>query len=548
MKIRLIIILISFILFSCFENKQEKLFEFSKSDDLKELKKLFAKSTLKLDTIDDLGYSPLGYAVKNQNIEMVEYLIKKGASVNYYKNYYCSPLFLALTSKKNDTLIDNTGSTIYSKTEIVKNIASNGLIINKNNNDGKSFVKLMLEIKSNKLRELTFSKVIEDTLVLKQKQSNSDKYAEEFKQKVINYNKEKNIPLAKNTNQKKDKNSITFNLHNVKIANSLLSEIDYKKAVKQRDLYKIEYCNTQNYKLVPCHIHPFARAVQLSYDEHRPLIISPDIIWLLICQGFSKHIELNKTKYQGLLVNFNGIKKIDVVRNDFVKGKSDSLWSEVIKQFSKQVKSYVIDTSLHSRIVHSFSTTTEKELISFEIAFLEVNKQYFDYNFWACGIPKIILEGKTEDWIWIRNSIENFKDYDLAWWTNKLIPILDELVETSKGNVDLEFWSRIYRYDQNCNSDITGWFAKFFPYIRKGETKLEKNPLVLNEPIYHDMYFSGGIENENFVSGLSQVNFTFHDKNNVSYKMSFVSGFVGINQNHETKALKPEINWLVLNK
>jgi len=412
----------------------------------------------------------------------------------------------------------------------------------------KSFVKLIRYIEDYKLRALTFTKVIEDTLVLKQRKLDSIKYSEEYKQKIVDYNKKKYIPLVSKVNVKNEENRISFNLHNVITADNLLSEIEYIKAVKQRELYKVEYCNSQKYKLVPCKIHPFARSVQLAYNEHRPLIISPDIIWLLICQGFSKHIELNKSKYQNLLVNFNGIKNIDVVRTDFIKGKTDSLWSNVIIQFSQQVKNYIVDTSLHSRIVHSFSTTTEKELISFEIAFLEINKQYFQYNFWACGIPKIILEGKTEDWIWIRNNIEKFENFDLAWWTDKLIPILDEFVETSKGNIDLVFWSKMYRYDQNCNSAITGWFAKFFPYIRKGASNLKKNPLVLNEPVYHDMYFSGGIENENFVSGLSYVDFTLHDQNSESYRMSFVSGFIGIKQDHKTKALKPEINWLILNK
>jgi len=145
MKIRLIIIiLINIILFSCTGNKQEKLFEFLKSDNLLEIKKLFIENCFELDTIDNFGYSPLGYAVKNQNIEMVKFLIEKGASVNYFRTYYSSPFYLALNNKQKDRLMDSAGYDSSSKEEIIKLIVANGLIIDKNSDNGKSWLILIL--------------------------------------------------------------------------------------------------------------------------------------------------------------------------------------------------------------------------------------------------------------------------------------------------------------------------------------------------------------------------------------------------------------------
>jgi hypothetical protein len=286
------------------------------------------------------------------------------------------------------------------------------------------------------------------------------------------------------------------------------------------------------------------KALQFAYADHRPIIISPDMIWLLFCQGFSKHIELNSEKYRNRIVNFEGKKEILVVRNDFVFGKTDSIWHEVVREFSLRSKDHIIDKKMHSTVVHEFSTTTEKELLAFDITFLEINKHYFDYTFWACGIPEITVEGTTQDWQWIRDNVEYFKDYDLSWWIDELIPIIDQFVNASKGDIDLNFWSKIYRYDEFCNKEITGWGTKFFPYLRKGSDYF-KNPLLFHEPIDKGMYFEHAIENENFTSGLSNVDFKFIDHSKEEHKLRFVGGFVGIKQDKKTKALRPEINWMV---
>jgi len=562
MKSRIIFILITTILFSCSENKYERLFELSKKNDFVELTKLLNNNKLILDTIDNFGFSPLGYAVKNQNIEMINLLLKNGANVNFYKTLYSSPFYLALESSRTYSSIDSeeyhlTNDEIFNeifanskiigiKNEIIKIIASNELVVDKNNDDGKFVVELMREIDDYDLRKLTFTTVIEDTIEIKKRQLNIIKYEKEREEREIKYKKERQIRLVSNPNIRRNNNAITFNVANVELAKNNLQEKSYMWAIQSRPIKRIEYCNKENYTLVPTYSHPFVNAVEYAYADHRPLILSPDIVWLLICQGFSKHIEVNNAKFRDRIVDFQGKKRIDVVRNDFIRGQTDSLWQEIIIEFTEKTMQNVVDTSLYNTIVHSFSTTTNKELIAFDITFLEINRHYFDYTFWACGIPEITLEGTTEDWIWIRQNIETLKDYELDWWVDKLIPIIDEFVNASNGNIDLKFWSEIYRKDQFCNHEITGWFTKFFPYIRKGN-KLLKNPLLLKEPVFNEemMFFEGAIENENFPSGLSIADFRFIDRDSSITNLSFVAGFVGIKQDKKTKALKPEINWLI---
>ena len=52
--------------------------------------------------------------------------------------------------------------------------------------------------------------------------------------------------------------------------------------------------------------HSFFDGMYQAYMDHRPVVLSPDVIWLLISQGFSQHVNANAEKLRHHLVNFNG--------------------------------------------------------------------------------------------------------------------------------------------------------------------------------------------------------------------------------------------------
>ena len=45
-----------------------------------------------------------------------------------------------------------------------------------------------------------------------------------------------------------------------------------------------------------------------AYENHLPICLTPDIIWLLIVQGFSQHVNYNAEKLREKFVNFEGKK------------------------------------------------------------------------------------------------------------------------------------------------------------------------------------------------------------------------------------------------
>jgi hypothetical protein len=56
---------------------------------------------------------------------------------------------------------------------------------------------------------------------------------------------------------------------------------------------------------------------------------------------------------------------------------------------------------------------------------MDTMKNYFLYRIVGCGISKVKLFGTLEDWIKIRKNVEYLREFELDWWIDKLIPILD---------------------------------------------------------------------------------------------------------------------------
>jgi hypothetical protein len=56
----------------------------------------------------------------------------------------------------------------------------------------------------------------------------------------------------------------------------------------------------------------FFEVVYAAYAGHRPLVLSPDMIWLQITQGFASHVDKNAEKLRYLFVNHSGKEKLKI--------------------------------------------------------------------------------------------------------------------------------------------------------------------------------------------------------------------------------------------
>lgn len=83
----------------------------------------------------------------------------------------------------------------------------------------------------------------------------------------------------------------------------------------------IEACDSRTARSLPSWgLNALLDAAHTAFHEHRPLVLSPDAIWLTIAHGAAIHINENAEELRDVFVRRQGREQIEVRRNSFVKG------------------------------------------------------------------------------------------------------------------------------------------------------------------------------------------------------------------------------------
>lgn len=284
--------------------------------------------------------------------------------------------------------------------------------------------------------------------------------------------------------------------------------------------------------------HPFLTGILNSYIDHRPFVISPDIFWLLISQGFARHVTQNAEELRSKMVNFEGRKTLTVMSDKIQIGNPKSDWASIFPQFNKQINDYT-EKKLVGVLTSDFTTTTATSKIVSEVTIMESVKSYFEFKviMMGCGIPKVTIEGTTEDWKKLLKKTKYLSQYKLDWWTNELIPIIEEIIAAKKGKVNKDFWMNMVKYHTEKKygtvNTIDGWIVKFFPYTKEG-SKTGLKPITSVNSL---------------ASEIVKVPFILKDDiNHTSNNMEIWAGFIGLSQNNKDFTMKPEMSWAIINK
>lgn len=379
----------------------------------------------------------------------------------------------------------------------------------------------------------------------------------------------------------KPSNSVTFKVDDVTPASNLLPTCKVLDAVKalldappgKFAADETELGNPTRGKLEACWSysldcvadvkeHPLIAATHLAFSQHRPLSLSPDVIWVTIAQGLAQHIRLDPEKYRHLLVRHQGRQQLVVTRNDMHRGSPENPWDAVVADFSRQVQQHVGEFA--EKFVCDFSTTGPVERTVSQIVLLDAVQPYFSFLLVCiCGIPAITLEGTVADWQKLREKVELLEPFDADWWVTPLRTTCDQFVRAASGDVDLPHWQRIYKVAQTYGRELTnGWIAYLFPYLKQLNTGSfsRRNPLLYpdvtpeeaakQERRWGPQWYLGsgeqsdGITVEDLPRGLSQVPFTLMDSGG-RRAMELVGGPVVVTQDAEQKTLRPTLGWAV---
>ena len=290
----------------------------------------------------------------------------------------------------------------------------------------------------------------------------------------------------------------------------------------------------------------FFQMMITAFAEHRPVKISPDAIWLLICQQFGEYVKQNAEQLRDKFVSHNGT--MDLV----VESKSDLFaknadWQAVMNNFTKQIEKNT-KGDIANTLKANFTTTGPSERIASEVTLMKTVKPYFKYVVITigCGIPSITLEGTPGDWQKVLDKTKSLSQYGLGWWISDLEVILKEFVKASGGHANQAFWQDMVMKNRpgevsrggvcspSTGDILDGWFMKFFPFNKNGRTP---QPVKIHDSMMSEMV---------------QVDFLYiRLKDNAGNRiekipMQLLAGIVGIEEDTSTYTLSPKIGWMVI--
>ncbi len=341
---------------------------------------------------------------------------------------------------------------------------------------------------------------------------------------------------------------ITFSVSDVAPCKNILPQTTLASALDARLGSVPEAFAAAQPTLVASTLHGLVGAVHHAFQDHYPLVLSPDDIWLCIAQGFAQHVDQNAEVLRDQLVSHAGKVEIIVIRDEFVRFYPNNDWPGCFSEFSDQIALHVGDK--RELVVANFSTTTRVEKAASEIVFMAALKHYFNYTVVTrCGIPQVTLLGDVSDWTQIRQRVTALGEFGLEWWTTALLPVLDQFVAAANGQADRPFWQSIYKRDSSSGGPyISGWINTLFPYIEKrqsdGSTVLARNECVTTWQHAYDDPNGHGPSTRQFPSGLTVAPFLWKYLA-TDIAMQLVAGFVGVSQDAQTRSVRPTIGWAV---
>lgn len=287
----------------------------------------------------------------------------------------------------------------------------------------------------------------------------------------------------------------------------------------------------------------FYRSIVEAYANHQSITLSPDMVWLVISQGFARYVNAHAEKLRPKLVNHNG--KMDLAiqtSKDLLKEDVD--WSSLIGDFASQINKYT-KGGIAKTITADFSTTGTVERVASQITLMESVKSYFEYIVYriACGIPSVKLQGTAADWRRVLEKTKQLEQYGLGEWVGELQPILKEFIKAAEGTPNQSFWKNIVKRQDTerlkgggCSPDkpteLDGWLLKLFP-DENGKT-LDKVSHTKDMPAEY-----------------VRVGFKYRVINPLNGKlmsetpMELWAGFIGAKVDKEKNMVTPKVGWLV---
>jgi len=215
-----------------------------------------------------------------------------------------------------------------------------------------------------------------------------------------------------------------------------------------------------------------------TYNRHHALVLRPDDIWLCILTQFNLFVngEGRAEQLRSVFVAHEGKKPLEI-EGEGTRYTAD--YGDMAKRMTQLVEENIVDPSLRTWIIPSFTTTTATDVVVASVTMMATLQTYFDYRFsLRCGIPHVTLLGEQDDWEQIVRRIEKLKEYgpETTAWYRLLKPVVTRFSRAFDTGVadsadNREFWNRVVHWQPGGSGPtfLSGWINAFCAFDNKGK-------------------------------------------------------------------------------
>lgn len=311
--------------------------------------------------------------------------------------------------------------------------------------------------------------------------------------------------------------------------------------VKNFEAYNFNSMHGNPLELIRPDTNSFLHTVLMAYDDHVPLTLSPDDVWIACVQAVAKYISLNPEGVRHAIVPFEGQQTLHIFADDFVKGSPENDWQRVFGQFGDQIETYL--GKKRDMFDPTFSTTTPIEKAAIQVQMMAALAPFFKYTMsTCCGIPYITLLGEIKDWEGIVSRVQGFGEFYPKWFHDPLMLVVNEFLEAAKGNANRDFWKNFAKSDGGSGGPyVSGYINAFFPWLggRSGQNALMKDGVSFEDEVRRKRV--GGKTNA-FPGSVSSVPVLWNYYG-TEYKMQLASGIFGTTVYNNS--YRPAIGWVI---
>jgi hypothetical protein len=293
-------------------------------------------------------------------------------------------------------------------------------------------------------------------------------------------------------------------------------------------------------------LHLLLTTIDTSFNEHRPLSLTPDDLLLPLIQSVANYIDEKLTNKTPILNITPGKEKVKLVvrRDDFALGRKDNPWNEIFSTFGEMIKNDIGEEN-YRMLRGEFSTSGVYQRAGYDVSLMSACKSHYEYhNMFLCGIPEIHLMGTDEDWKSFKEKAVKIAEFmEVPGWKVALGSVIDQIIKSrqdpSKENI--EFWCNLYRRGHHSGGEhINGWINLFFPYIRNHDklTIAKDNENMMGKGMF------GGRNVGSYPSSISWAPVECNDRGN-KVQLTYHAGQIGVKWDTQDMSLSPAWGWCI---